>query len=192
MVQVAEEALEEGMVAMAPGVRLSEVGKVIERTIKRAGYKPIENLTGHLLSRYVLHAGKSVPNVGKAKEKGVVRAGEVYAIEPFVTLPSAKGWVIEGGQAFIYRAIKPKTKEKKYKKLMEAVRKFKGLPFSGRWLVKPFGEDFVKSGLNALVKEGSLMAYPVLIEKSKKGVAQVEATIYVGENSNVILTPLLA
>ena len=42
---------------------ISDVGKIIEDTIKSYGFKPIINLTGHVLDYYVVHSSPSIPNV---------------------------------------------------------------------------------------------------------------------------------
>lgn len=92
MVVAAETALQEALAAVAPGRKLSEIGSVVERCIDRYGFKPIRNLTGHKIERYTIHAGKSVPNVSSI-ESGRFEVGEVYAVEPFVTLRNAEGAV---------------------------------------------------------------------------------------------------
>jgi methionyl aminopeptidase len=63
LAQAADEALQNAIRAFKPGVRLSEIGRVVQTTITRFGLRPISNLTGHKIERYNIHAGKSVPNV---------------------------------------------------------------------------------------------------------------------------------
>ncbi len=102
LVQAADEALSNAIRAFKPGVRLSEIGAIVQSTIHRYGLRPISNLTGHKIERYTIHAGKSVPNVpGMNGTK--IEEGEVYAIEPFVTLSKAVGAVVNGSSAYIYR-----------------------------------------------------------------------------------------
>src|SRR5947209_18952332 len=92
MVKCADDALQNAIKAFRGRLKLSHIGRVIQTTIGKYGFQPISNLTGHSIERYSIHAGKSVPNVpvlaaGKANE------GEVFAIEPFVTLAEAAGSV---------------------------------------------------------------------------------------------------
>ncbi|MBS7629310.1 M24 family metallopeptidase, partial [Candidatus Bathyarchaeota archaeon] len=47
-----EEALEAAVEAIKPGVKVSQIGAAIEKTINRFGYKPIRNLMGHRIERY--------------------------------------------------------------------------------------------------------------------------------------------
>jgi len=84
LIRASGEALEVALDMMAPRVRLNNVGEAVSNVIKGYGFAPIENLTGHSLERYNLHAGLSVPNVPDPRA-GVVPAGTAIAIEPFAT-----------------------------------------------------------------------------------------------------------
>ncbi len=107
MIVAAETALQEAIAAVTAGRKLSEIGSVVERCVHRYGFKPIRNLTGHKIARYTIHAGKSVPNVSGV-EGGKFEAGEVYALEPFVTFRDAEGAVRDLDVAHIYRIDKAK------------------------------------------------------------------------------------
>jgi len=63
LVEAATAGLDAALQTIRPGVRANEIGAAIEDAIKRHGAKPIRNLTGHKLARYVVHAGKSIPNI---------------------------------------------------------------------------------------------------------------------------------
>eukprot|EP00659_Diplonema_papillatum_P000977 gene977-1491_t len=87
----AKAATEEGIRLAGPDARLGEIGEMIsevmsshEVEINKKIYtvKPIENLTGHSIEPYRIHAGKSVPLVGN-NEPTKMEEGEVYAIETF-------------------------------------------------------------------------------------------------------------
>ncbi|MBO0888827.1 type II methionyl aminopeptidase, partial [Candidatus Bathyarchaeota archaeon] len=135
LVQAADEALASAIRAFRPGVRLSEIGRVVQTIIQKYGLRPISNLTGHKIERYTIHAGKSVPNVA-GMNGARIDEGEVYAIEPFVTLPKAAGAVTNGSSAYIYRYVKPKgaTTEDSRKVLAYIQANFSTLPFASRWL----------------------------------------------------------
>ena len=62
MAAAAETALNEAIKIAKPNTKSSELGGVIEKTISRQGYKPIQNLSGHSLEQFTIHAGKSIPN----------------------------------------------------------------------------------------------------------------------------------
>jgi len=188
MIVAAEASLREGVSAVAPGRKLSDVGAVVERCIERYGFKPIRNLTGHKIDRYNLHAGKSVPNVSGI-ESGRFEVGEVYAIEPFVTLRSADGLVTDGDAAYIYRLVRAKgAKSKSAAELAEYIRDtYHGLPFASRWIHNYWrGGDF--SVFQELVSSRCVAGYPVLIEASGQPIAQAEHTIVVTETGSRVLT----
>src|SRR6185436_12222243 len=52
-----------GSPAFPVNVSLNEIAKTIENTIINNGLKPIQNLSGHSLDQYIVHAGKSIPNI---------------------------------------------------------------------------------------------------------------------------------
>jgi methionyl aminopeptidase len=60
MVDAAEQALKRAVEAIRPEISTSRLGALIEQTIKARGFKPISNLTGHSVGRYLVHAGTSI------------------------------------------------------------------------------------------------------------------------------------
>merc|ERR1711934_418175 len=61
--------------------------------------KSVQNLNGHSIGPYHIHAGKSVPIV-KTKEQTKMEEGEVFAIETFGS--TGKGYVREEGECSHY------------------------------------------------------------------------------------------
>ena len=188
MIIAAEAALHEAVSAVAPGRKLSDVGSVVERCIERYGFKPIRNLTGHKIDRYNLHAGKSVPNVSGI-ESGRFEVGEIYALEPFVTVRSAEGAVMDGDSAYIYRLVKTKgAKSKPAIQLAEYVKEtYKTLPFASRWIHNSWHQgDFAV--FEELISQRCVVGYPVLVEASGQPIAQAEHTLVVTEGGCRVLT----
>jgi len=189
MIQVAEEALRSGVERIAHGVRFSDVGEQIQKAIAQYGCKPIRNLTGHKVERYTIHAGKSVPNVA-GPAPGRFEAGEVYAIEPFVTVREAAGKVEDADQVFIYRAVRDRgVRSEPARKIVEYVRRtYRTLPFASRWLYSSLGKEIVEDGLSETLKAKCISGYPVLVEASGKAVTQAEHTVIVKEDGCEVLT----
>lgn len=189
MIVAAETALQEALAAVAPGRKLAEIGSVVERCIERYGFKPIRNLTGHKIDRYTIHAGKSVPNVSGI-ESGRFEVGEVYAIEPFVTLKQAEGAVRDGDSAYIFRYVKEKgAKSGEAIKLIGYIHEnYKTLPFAARWVHKAFPQSEYTGAFEELVNRRCITGYPVLVEASGNVVAQAEHTIAITENGCRVLT----
>ncbi len=189
LVRTAEEALEKAVGILRPGLSMSQFGSAIQKTIVTRGFKPISNLTGHQIGRYMIHAGKSLPNVSHISIARV-NEGEVYGVEPFVTLPKAAGRVNSGSEAHIFRLLKHKSlKNPHAKQLLNYIRKnFRTLPFTERWLDGCVPHDHYKDAFSELLSSKSLMSYPVFIEASGKPVAQAEHTILVVRDGCIVLT----
>lgn len=190
MVSASMKGLEAAIEFMRPGVSLRDVGARIEQAIENYGFKPIRNLTGHKMERFILHAGKSVPNVSSGVGLKVLE-GEVYAVEPFVTTLDGAGRVVEGHGVYIYRYVKEKgLKDEKDRLLIKMIwENHKTMPFALRWIDSKLKErpDILKR-FPRLVDAGCVASYPVLIEEFGKPVAQSEHTVLITARGCVVLT----
>ncbi len=191
MVQVAREALDRAIERMIPGSKIREVSEAIYDTIVSAGYKPIRNLTGHMVRAYELHAGVEVPNVPTGRSMGYrIKDGDIFAIEPFVTFPEARGYVVPLGEPLIFSLGRKKgrTRDEMERRILKIVEKnYKGLPFCERWLFREIGHR-VNHALSRLVDKRILIPYPPLVEVSGMMVAQYEDTVLVTADGPLRLT----
>jgi methionyl aminopeptidase len=189
MANTAEQALKAAIENIHGDMALGKIGGLIETTIKNRGFKPISNLTGHSVGRYLIHAGTSIPNVVQVSF-AKVKSGEVYAIEPFVTLPEAVGRVDDGSQTTIYRLLKAKSvKNESAKKLLKYIESnFRTLPFAERWLIGVVPKEQHKAAFKELLASKTIMSYPVFVEVSKKPVAQAEHTVLLKDDGCEVLT----
>ncbi len=189
MTTTAELALKTAIDNIHGGMALGKIGALIETTIKNRGFKPISNLTGHSVGRYLIHAGTSIPNVAQAS-LGKVHAGEVYAIEPFVTQPDAIGRVDDAPQITIYRLLKVKsTKTEAAKKMLKHIESnFRTLPFAERWLLGVVPPEQHKVAFKELFMTKAIMGYPIFVEASRKPVAQAEHTLLIKDDGCEVLT----
>jgi methionyl aminopeptidase len=187
--EAAERALEAGIKAMRAGVKVSEVGFAIQKTIEGLGLKPVRNLTGHSIGRYFIHTGKYIPNVG-SMDGLRIEPGELYALEPFVTLRDAAGEVVSGPCGNIYRVLKRRPpKAGNAKGLMqEILDRFPTLPFTPRWLTGWGNLQGLLEAFKLLLKQRYVSCYPMLIEKAGRPVAQAEHTVLVLRDGVEILT----
>jgi methionyl aminopeptidase len=189
MKTAAEQALAEAIENIHGDMATSQIGLIIERTIKNRGFKPISNLTGHSVGRYLIHAGTSIPNVMQMSfEK--VKTGEIYAIEPFVTLPNAVGRIENSPQTTIFRLVKVKSiKNPHTKQLLKYIEdNFKTLPFAERWLKGAVPADKHREAFKELLKCKAVMSYSVFVEISRKPVTQAEHTLLIKEDGCEVLT----
>lgn len=184
LIRASELALETAIEAVRPGVETRQLGAGIQRAIESAGYKPIRNLTGHTIERYVLHAGKSVPNVAHGHD--VLREDEVVAIEPFSS--SGAGQVDGRRTGNIYRVLRTKAlKRKEHNEFLgRLAESFRGLPFAERWAHSM--DARAPALLNALVRLGTVMTYPALLDTAGGIVAQTEHTMIVAPGGAEVTT----
>ncbi len=189
LVEAAEQALKAAVDHIRPGMPTSKIGGIIESAIRNRGFKPISNLTGHSVGRYLIHAGTSIPNTSQIS-LSKTRLGEVYAIEPFVTLPNAAGRVEDGTEVTIFRFLKSKSSKNPYsKQLLKYIEEnFRTLPFAQRWLRGIVPKDHHREAFKELLSSKALMGYPVFIEASRKPVAQAEHTVLMVKDGCVVLT----
>ena len=189
MADTAEHALRTAVENIHAELTTSKLGAIIEKAIKNRGFKPIANLTGHSVGRYLIHAGTSIPNVAQLSFTKV-KAGEVYAIEPFVTLPEADGRVEDGSEVTIFRLVKAKSVNSSYaKQLFKHIEdNFKTLPFAERWLNGVVPRERHREAFEELLSSKSIMGYPVFVEASGKTVTQAEHTVLITEEGCEVLT----
>lgn len=189
LVEAAESAVKVAIENIKPGMPTSRMGTIIEDIIESRGFKPISNLCGHQIGRYVIHTGTSIPNVSQLSF-AKIKLGGVYAIEPFVTLPDAVGKVEDGDESTIFRFVKSRSVKNPYaKKLLKHIEgNFRTLPFAERWLQDVVPEQDYRDAFRELLNSKVLMDYPIFIEASRKTVAQAEHTVLMVENGCVVLT----
>jgi methionine aminopeptidase, type II len=178
MVKTAELALNEAVKVAKPNTKASDIGKIIENTVSKQGFRPIQNLSGHSLEQFTIHAGKSIPNIWTIGSFSLV-SNEAYAIEPFVTTRDGHGIVYEGKTRNIFGiASRKPTKDKEADEFLEYIwHTFKTLPFALRWMTKKYEEKKARQLIEQLIKKRNVHAYPVLIEGNRKIVAQAEHTL---------------
>jgi methionyl aminopeptidase len=189
LVEAAEQALKTAINSIRPEMSTSKLGEMIEGTIKSRGFKPISNLTGHQVGRYMVHAGTSIPNVSQISFSKI-KLGAVYAIEPFVTLRDAVGRVEDGEEVTIFRFVKSKSlKNLHAKQLLKYIEEnFRTLPFAERWLKGVVPSEDHRKAFQELLSSKALVGYPVFIEVSRKPVAQAEHTVLIVKDGGVVLT----
>ena len=190
LLEASREALEKAIHAIRPGASLTEIGRVIEEVIRGFGFKPIRNLSGHSLDRYVVHAGDVIPNVGDRVVRGRVKPCTAYAIEPFAT--DGEGLVIEGDVVTIYaytgRPVRARLLPQEKRLLAAIASRFRTLPFTTRWLTDVADAKTLDALVKRLAARGVLISYPVLIERGHGVVAQFEHTVLVLKDDVLVIT----
>ena len=169
LIRACDDALQNAIAYIKDRTDTGTVGRIIEETIKKHGFNPIRDLTGHSLERYNLHAGITIPNY-KSFFSHKIKKDMVFAIEPFATYGKGN---IRNGKPHIF-AIRGRVKGKEAAKVME---RFGTLPFTMRWVPEMKGKDI-----------GGLWEYYELIEAGGGIVAQSEHTVIVNEEGCEVIT----
>ena len=189
LIEATERALQSAIDVVKKDRRIGEVGRAIERTAKAEGFRPISNLSGHTVLQYIVHAGKSIPNQYSAGLP-MLNKGDVFAIEPFLTMADAAGYVVESPHVNIFSlVVRKRTGNKELDDLMDRIWDArKTLPFSPRWFDQGYKEGRLLSLLKELERRRLVHSYPTLVEASGKPVAQFEHTMTIEDGGLVILT----
>jgi methionyl aminopeptidase len=185
LIEAAVSALDAAISLLKGGTSTRSIGVAVERTIRKAGFRPIANLTGHGLTRWSLHAPPQIPNVGELGGE-VLKTGMVFAIEPFST--TGAGFVVDEGKPQVFAQIGDLPGPGACNgALLDAIRGWHGLPVARRYFLDLPKNPFERC-LRDLVKRSALHAYPPLVEASGAPVAWKEHSIYLSEQGPEILT----
>jgi len=182
LLDASEQALGSAIKAVRPGATAGELGAAIQKEIEGRGYRPISNLTGHGLDRYILHRSPTIPNIGI--NGGVtLEEGMVFAIEPFASTGS--GHVGEKTRKEIYSQLSQKpVRTPVARTIMNTIKDRQGLPFARRWL----SGKKLDIALPGLVRSQVLHAYPVLSDIPGSLVSQHEHTVIVTDEACIVTT----
>lgn len=93
----AERAFQQAMRVARARHRINEIGRAVEREVKRSGFLVIRGLGGHGIGR-TIHEPPSVPNYNDPMARQRLTAGLVLTVEPIISIGSnesvtaADGW----------------------------------------------------------------------------------------------------
>ncbi|MBI1972661.1 type II methionyl aminopeptidase [Candidatus Woesearchaeota archaeon] len=177
MREAVHAAVEAAIAVVKPGVKVCQIGAAIENAIEPYGYNPIRNLCGHGVGAWEVHTKPTIPNYDNGDQTTLTK-GQRIAIEPFVT--DGEGFIKDGKPSGIYALVNPKPVrlDGARKMIQHILKEWKTLPFTVRWVKHIPNYQFL---LNYLEKEGVLMQYGQLPERSGGMVTQEEHTLSVGE-----------
>ena len=99
IIACAERSFEKAMLAARAGFRVLEIGRLVEREVRKSGFAVIAELTGHGIGR-TIHESPSVPNYADPQARGIMKEGLVITVEPIISAGSGKvftdrdGWTV--------------------------------------------------------------------------------------------------
>ncbi|EQD67106.1 Peptidase M24A, methionine aminopeptidase, subfamily 2 [mine drainage metagenome] len=177
LIRAVHDALRDGIAAVRPGGPVDRVSAAIAAAIRGLGLRPVEDLTGHSIEPYLLHGGKSVPNV-PGRTTALFEEGEIVAIEPFAT--NGIGRIANGPFGHIQRF---RTDPGPADPVLAGLfARFRTLPFTLRWVAAPEEREALRRARRYL------QTYPVFLESGHGLVAQAEHTILVGPTGAEVLS----
>jgi len=198
LIEAVRAATNIGIKTAGIDVRLCDIGKEIKEVmesyeveIKGQMYpvKAINNLNGHNIDQYLIHAGKSVPlyNNGDTTR---MEEGEFFAIETFGS--TGKGHVVDDLECSHYMKNDSTTyvpiRSDRAKKLFSYIsKKYDTLCFCRRWLDRD-GQTKHIASLRQLVTSGLLTAHPPLCDIKGSFTAQFEHTLLLRPTTKEVLS----
>ena len=192
---------------MKPEMCLSEIGEIVEEYMtsceiilnnKLYKIKPVRDLCGHEIRKYMIHGKKVIPNIKIENYNERVKSGEYYAVETFATTGS--GLTYEDNNECSHYMINynkkqiVKGKNKDFYRLI--YENYNTLAFCDRWL---FGKEMkkkkeildgnkIEKKLTELCNIDVINKYPPIYDTIKESyVSQYERSIYINEYGNNIL-----
>jgi len=103
-VTASKEILRAAISQIRSGVRISEIGRLIETEAKKRGYTVIRNLTGHGIGQSLHEEPEAIANYYDKFNRQVFRKHSVVAVETFISTHSAiagtksDGWTLIGNK----------------------------------------------------------------------------------------------
>lgn len=104
LVDASKQILHKAIHQIKGGVRISDIGHLIETEAKKRGYKVIKNLTGHGIGRSLHEEPSEIANYKDRYNLTRFKKHSVVAIETFITTTStyadtlADGWTLVGNK----------------------------------------------------------------------------------------------
>lgn len=104
LVDASKQILHKAIYNIKGGVRISDIGHLVETEAKKCGYKVIKNLTGHGVGRSLHEAPGDIANYRDRLNMTRFRKNSVVAIETFIATASTyaqtlrDGWTMTGNK----------------------------------------------------------------------------------------------
>jgi len=100
LLEVTQEALDEGIDKARTGNRLSDISHAVEERATKAGYSVVKSLVGHGIGQK-MHEEPQVPNFGPPSQGPELKEGLVLAIEPMVNIGGSDVFTLQDGWTII-------------------------------------------------------------------------------------------
>jgi len=92
LIACAERAFAKAMLVARAGFRVWEIGRTVEREVRRSGFSVIRDLAGHGIGR-TIHEEPRVPNFPDPGANQILTEGLVITVEPIIAAGSGRTFV---------------------------------------------------------------------------------------------------
>lgn len=96
LIACAERAFQKAMLVARAGFRVSDIGRAVEKEVRRCGFSVIRDLGGHGIGR-TIHEEPRVPNYADPAANQILTEGLVITIEPIIAAGSGRAVVAKDG-----------------------------------------------------------------------------------------------
>jgi methionyl aminopeptidase len=96
LMMCAKRAFEKAMLVARAGFRVSEIGRAVEREVRREGFSVIRELGGHGIGR-TIHEEPRIPNFADPEARQVLTEGLVITVEPIIAAGSGRAVLAKDG-----------------------------------------------------------------------------------------------
>ena len=92
LAECAERAFAKAMLVARAGFRVSEIGRAVEREVRRSGFSVLRDLGGHGIG-HTIHEEPRVPNFADPEANQILTEGLVITVEPIIAVGSGRSFV---------------------------------------------------------------------------------------------------
>jgi len=92
LIACAERAFAKAMLVARAGFRVWEIGRAVDREVRRSGFSVIRDLGGHGIGR-TIHEEPRVPNYADMAADQILTEGLVITVEPIIAAGSGRAYV---------------------------------------------------------------------------------------------------
>jgi len=99
LIDCAERSFHKAMLVARAGFRVNEIGRMVEREVRRSGFSVIRDLGGHGIGR-TIHEDPRIPNYPDPDARQILTEGLVITVEPIISAGSGRvftgddGWTV--------------------------------------------------------------------------------------------------
>jgi methionyl aminopeptidase len=96
LIACAVRAFDKAMLVARAGFRIFEIGRAVEKEVRREGFSVIRDLGGHGIGR-TIHEAPRVPNFADPQASQVLTEGMVITVEPIIAAGAGRALLSEDG-----------------------------------------------------------------------------------------------